>query len=350
MYPAGTYTATVTDVSNSGATATSAAFNIVAAVGSTIKVNSIIVSSAGYATTVSVGKTLQMNASVFPSNATNSAVTWSVTGPATISSTGLLTAASAGAVIVTATAQDGSGVKGSENITITGSSQSNILVTSIGLDGGGAIDPCVYGDSSSPTHLLQMHATITPFNATNPAVIWSASFVGNMATISSTGLLTASNAPISGGTGWVMATAADGSGVTSKIAVTIIPSTGPSNPVCPGSAGPSLSFSWVNPPQNIGLSSITLASGQTNFIQWNSPGFTRSMAVEAILTLKNTVTGVMTNVGNSSVQDFVGAADNGYYWNIPSSISNGTYTLKFADGFNTGINATSAVFNIAASV
>lgn len=73
-------------------------------------------------TSVENGKTLQMSAVITPSNAYNKAVVWSVTdgtGKATISESGLLTAAAAGTVTVTATAADGSGIAGKATVTIT---------------------------------------------------------------------------------------------------------------------------------------------------------------------------------------------------------------------------------------
>ena len=59
---------------------------------------------------------------VYPSDATNQTVIWSVsngTGKATISTTGKLTAVSDGTVTVNATATDGSGVVGEKTITIS---------------------------------------------------------------------------------------------------------------------------------------------------------------------------------------------------------------------------------------
>lgn len=73
--------------------------------------------------TVADGATLQMVANVTPVNATDATVTWSVvngTGTATINpTTGLLTATSAGDVLVIATANDASGISGSATVTIT---------------------------------------------------------------------------------------------------------------------------------------------------------------------------------------------------------------------------------------
>ena len=70
---------------------------------------------------VEAGDTLQMVANVSPTNATDTSVTWSVingTGSATISVGGLLTAISAGDVLVVATANDASGISATLTVTI----------------------------------------------------------------------------------------------------------------------------------------------------------------------------------------------------------------------------------------
>ena len=76
---------------------------------------------------VGIGETLQMIAQILPANPTNPNVTWSVenseeTSPrenrAEITQDGVLTGLSAGAVIVKATAQDGSGEEGTKAIMI----------------------------------------------------------------------------------------------------------------------------------------------------------------------------------------------------------------------------------------
>ncbi len=56
-----------------------------------------------------VGQTLQLNTTIFPSNATNKAVSWSSSDPsvATVSSGGLVTAVKSGVVLITATTADG---------------------------------------------------------------------------------------------------------------------------------------------------------------------------------------------------------------------------------------------------
>ena len=85
------------------------------------KVSKITVTAAGDATEVGEGKTLQMIATVLPENAKDKTYTWSVepgTGTATITDEGVLTGETAGTVTVVATANDGSGVKGTYEVTV----------------------------------------------------------------------------------------------------------------------------------------------------------------------------------------------------------------------------------------
>jgi len=82
---------------------------------------SIAITSALGATTVIDGNTLQFTATVTPTNATDTSVTWAVipgTGTATIDGNGLLTATSPGTITVTATANDASGVGAGMSITV----------------------------------------------------------------------------------------------------------------------------------------------------------------------------------------------------------------------------------------
>jgi uncharacterized protein YjdB len=74
--------------------------------------------------------TYQVVATVVPTNATDKSLTWSITGPATITQTGLVTATGNGTAVVTATAKDGSGVSGTLSIPISGQ---KVLVTGITL-------------------------------------------------------------------------------------------------------------------------------------------------------------------------------------------------------------------------
>lgn len=93
------------------------------AFGSTAQVTAIAVQGANGETEITVeGGTLQMEATVTPTNAADPTVAWSVpanNGVASIDASGLLTAIGMGTVEVTATANDGSGVTGSTDITVS---------------------------------------------------------------------------------------------------------------------------------------------------------------------------------------------------------------------------------------
>jgi len=80
---------------------------------------------------------------------------------------------------------------------------------------------CADADASiSNGGTVQMFAGVLPLNASNPAVVWSVATLANggAATISATGLLTATHA----GTVTVTATAADGSTTTGTMVITIV--------------------------------------------------------------------------------------------------------------------------------
>ena len=166
-------------------------------------------------TTASVGKgkTMQLTATVTPTNATNKAVTWksSNTKIATVSSTGKVTAKSAGTVTITCTAKDGSGKKATCKVTVTEPKppvKPTVKVTKVTLNKKAA--------TLSPKETLTLRATVTPTNATNKAVTWKSSNT-KIATVSSTGRVTAKSA----GTVTITCTAKDGSGKTATCKITV---------------------------------------------------------------------------------------------------------------------------------
>lgn len=89
----------------------------------TIPVAEITITGAEGATTInSSGGTLQLSATVSPENATDKTITWSIqngTGQASISANGLLTAIANGTVTAVAAANDGSGISGALEISIS---------------------------------------------------------------------------------------------------------------------------------------------------------------------------------------------------------------------------------------
>jgi|WetSurMetagenome_2_1015567.scaffolds.fasta_scaffold03649_2 uncharacterized protein YjdB len=206
----GTVTARATSIDGSGVYGT-----IVITISSQIvPVTSISVSGAGGATSITADNgSLQMNADVFPANATVNTVTWSLvngTGQATINATGRMTAVDNGTVTVMATANDGSGVSGTLDISI---SNQSIQVTGISVTGAGGVS-VISADNGS----LQLSAAILPLNATDKTVTWSVINGTGQATVNSGGLVTA----VDNGTVTARATANDGSGIYGTIMITIL--------------------------------------------------------------------------------------------------------------------------------
>jgi len=93
-------------------------------------VTAIDVQAEGGSTEITVNQgTLQMTANVSPDDASDTTIIWSVTngsGQATITTGGILQAVANGTVTVVATARDGSGVKGTIEITISGQTTTGI--------------------------------------------------------------------------------------------------------------------------------------------------------------------------------------------------------------------------------
>ena len=156
---------------------------------------------------------LQVNEAVFPANATNKTVNWSLvnnTGQATINSTGLVTAVKSGTVTARATAKDGSGVYGTLDITILGPEVPVLSITIVGVNGISTI--------TNNSMKLQLNAAVFPVNATDKTVTWTLDKGVGKATINSTGLLTA----IDKGSVVVKATANDGSGTYGLMEIPIV--------------------------------------------------------------------------------------------------------------------------------
>ncbi len=154
--------------------------------------------------TINNGETLQLTATVSPSNVNNSAVTWSSsnTSVATVSSNGLVTAKSRGNATITATTTDGTNLSASCSVTV------NQLATGISLNKTQAT--LVDGTT------LQLTATVSPSNANNKTVTWSTSN-SNVATVSSSGLVTAQNP----GTTTITVATTDGSNLSATCQVTV---------------------------------------------------------------------------------------------------------------------------------
>ncbi len=176
---------------------------------SEIKVNKITLNK----TTASVtkGKTLQLTATVTPGNATKKEVKWSTSNKnvAMVSTSGLVTAKSAGTAIITCTAKDESNVKATCKITVK---NPVVKVTKVTLNKTTA--------TLAPKETLTLKATVTPTNATNKAVTWKSSNT-KIATVSSSGKVTAKAA----GTVTITCRAKDGSGKKATCKITVYTNT-----------------------------------------------------------------------------------------------------------------------------
>jgi uncharacterized protein YjdB len=130
--------------------------------------------------------TTQLSATVAPANTTDKTVTWSSSDNAiaTVDNTGLVTAKTDGNVTITATANDGSGIKNTYSVSITGQTvaPTDIKATGITIAGTNTI--------STKSGTTQLSVTVAPDNTTDKTVTWSSSD-NTIATVDSNGLVTA---------------------------------------------------------------------------------------------------------------------------------------------------------------
>lgn len=169
-----------------------------------IKVQSIVINGDNVLST----STKQLSVNILPNNVTNKEVSWNVSDPtiAMITETGLLTGIKNGTVKVTATAKDGSGIKGEKNYTVSGFTVPAVLIENI-------VIPIVTITNGQP---IQLATQISPVNATIKVLNWTVSSQA-IATISADGLLT----PRLNGTVTVIATSTDGSGKSAQLQISI---------------------------------------------------------------------------------------------------------------------------------
>ncbi|MGJ8743556.1 CBM96 family carbohydrate-binding protein [Polaribacter sp.] len=155
--------------------------------------------------------TIQMEVSILPENAENQSVTWSVqngTGSATIDEYGILTGITIGKVTVSATSNDGSQVTAETEVTV---SELN-PITSISVQGIGGITAVELGEE------LQMEAFISPEDASIKEVIWEVEPEGGNGIIDANGVFIGNN----DGTVYIHANAADNSGISGLVSITVV--------------------------------------------------------------------------------------------------------------------------------
>lgn len=144
-------------------------------------------------TTISADNTETLIATVYPVNSTNKNVTWSTSNEAvaSVSSTGIVTAKTAGSAVITVTTADG-GKTASCTVTVI------INVTGVSINKQNTT--IIIDDNET------LIATVSPDNATNKNVTWSSNNT-SVATVSSSGVVTAKAV----GTAVITVTTSDGS-------------------------------------------------------------------------------------------------------------------------------------------
>ncbi len=159
---------------------------------------------------VLVGRQVALNAAVLPAAANNKAVKWSSSHPGTAevdSSRGVITGKKAGTATITATAMDGSGVKGTCVVTVTDA------VTKITLSSG------TKGIAAGKKATVKPIVKVTGKTA-NKKLAWSSSNK-KFATVNSKGVVTTKKAG-AGKNVTITAKAQDGSGVSGKVKIKIV--------------------------------------------------------------------------------------------------------------------------------
>ncbi|MGN0140856.1 MAG: leucine-rich repeat protein, partial [Roseburia sp.] len=156
-----------------------------------------------------VFETAQLSVTVYPSDATNKAVTWSSSNPnvATVNANGLVTAKAKGTATIKATAKDGSGEWDSCEVTVRNKEVTAISINQSNLE-------------LEESKTAQLSVTVYPSDAMNKAVTWSSSN-SSVATVDANGLVTAK----AKGTATIKATAKDGSGAWDSCSVTVVKKT-----------------------------------------------------------------------------------------------------------------------------
>ncbi|MDB4293495.1 Ig-like domain-containing protein, partial [Maribacter sp.] len=154
-----------------------------------------------------VGQTGQLNATVSPGSSTDQTLSWSSSNEAvaTVDTNGLVSGISEGPAVISASANDGSGVVGTANINVA---PLNILVTVIVV-------------SPSPRTItvgenLLMSTAIIPANATDQSVTWSSSD-NSIASVDQSGQVTGNEI----GSVTISAVANDASGTSGIGTVTV---------------------------------------------------------------------------------------------------------------------------------
>lgn len=219
--------------------------------------------------TIYLGKTLTLKATVSPSGATNSAVTFtsSDSSVAKVSSSGVVTPVKPGTATITVKTSDG-------NFTDTCKITVKRAVTSITLDKSTAE---VKSDST-----LTLKATIKPSNATDKTLTWTSSN-NKVVTVSSKGVVT----PVSKGTATITVKTENGLTDTCKVTVYQVVTGIKLSEKASVYAGEKVTLKATVQPSNANTQSVTWSSSNTSVAKVSTKGVVTGVkAGTAVITVK----------------------------------------------------------------
>lgn len=243
------------------------------------------------AVSVEVGESVQLTATVEPSDASNKSVVWSTnkTDVATVAN-GLVTGVADGTATITAKT-----VSGNKTATCTvtvgdGQGETSVSVTGVTIDKG--------AHSLNVGESVQLTATVSPSDATNKNVLWSASN-GNCTV--SNGLVTA----VTAGDCTITATTEDG-GFTASCAVAV------SEPAADAPASPidGKTVTFTNPNNAGGNTYLTMLIDSGNYVNACKSGDTEIVATLVYSDATKTLGGLK---GLQGFSDETGEVNNGKF-------------------------------------
>ncbi len=238
---------------------------------------------------LNVNGTVQLTATVLPTNASNQNVTWSSSNSAvaSVSSTGLVTALTAGSANITVTTVSGS------KTAIASVTSTSVAVTGVTVSPTSAT---VYVGSTQ-----QLTATVAPSNATNKNVTWSSSNA-SVASVNSTGLVTGVAA---GSATITVTTVSGGKTATSTFTISTVP-TFTVHFYRPSTWGTGINVYWWD----------VLPSGALGVVGWPGTGMTNNGNNWYSYTFTGvTSDSLIFNDGTNQTANLYRAGTNGWYEN-----------------------------------
>lgn len=221
-----------------------------------------------------VGQTQQLHAVISPSNATNTALNWTVkdSSVASVDNNGNVTALKLGATEITVAATDGSGVTSTVNVNVIPTRATGIAIE----------EPVSTTFKARET--IQLSAIVTPNNASDKTVTWTSSN-SEIATVNESGLVTAVSV------GDVTITATNSAGQKASINLTVERTLAESIVLNTTSVqlkvGEENSLTVSFTPATTTNKSITWSSSNTNVATVSETGLIKAVALgESVITAK----------------------------------------------------------------